>query len=89
MKDRYDETHFSQEHRFAIGIDRKTDEFYLAIPVSNGAVDYDEEYHITPEQYESFSADLASALDFVEGCRRREHDAQLIYPPSDRRGSPI
>jgi hypothetical protein len=61
----------------------------LAIPVSNGVVDYDEQYHITAEQYESFSADLSSALPFVEECRRREHDDQLIYPPSDRRGSPV
>ncbi len=62
MKTRYAETYFSREHQFAIGIDRKAGGYYLAIPVSNGVVDYDEQYRITPEQYQSFSADLASAL---------------------------
>ncbi|MFS0899143.1 hypothetical protein [Mycolicibacterium litorale] len=89
MKSRYAETHFSREHRFAIGIDRKTGGYYLAIPVSNGVVNYDEQHHITSQQYEAFSSDLTSALPFVEGCRRRQYDEQLIYPPSDRRGSPV
>ena len=47
MKNRYDETHFSADHRFSIGNDLKTGGYYLAIPVSNGVVDYDEQYHIT------------------------------------------
>jgi hypothetical protein len=89
VKNRYDETHFSAQHRFSIGNDLKTGGCYLAIPVSNGVVDYDEQYHITAHQYRAFAADLNSALDFVEGCRRREHDDQLIYPPGDRRGSPV
>jgi len=89
MKDRYHETHFSAEHRFSIGNDLKTGGHYLAIPVSNGVVDYDEQYHITEDQYRSFAANLDSALEFVQGCRRREHDDQLIYPPGTRRGSPI
>lgn len=89
MKNRYDETLFSAEHRFSIGSDNKTGGYYLAIPVSNGVIDYDERYHITVEQYRAFVADLTSALDFVGGCRRREHDDQLIYPPVDRRGSPV
>ena len=86
MQNRYAETHFSHEHRFAIGVDQKAGGHYLAIPVSNGVVDYDELYDLTPEQYKEFSANMASALDFVDGCRRREHDDQLVYPPGDRRG---
>jgi hypothetical protein len=88
MKSRYDETHFSQ-HRFSMGNDLKTGGYYLAIPVSNGVVDYEEQYHITAEQHRAIAGDLNSALGFVEGCRRREHDDQLIYPPGDRRGFPI
>lgn len=89
MKNRYDETHFSADYRFSIGNDLKTGGHYLAIPVSNGVVDHEEQYHITAEQYDAFAAELDSALGFVEGCRRREHDNQLIYPPGDRRGSPV
>lgn len=69
--------HFSREHQFAIGIDRKAGGYYLAIPVSNGVVDYDEQYRITPEQYQSFSADLASPSL-----------AQVIFaPPAPGEGS--
>lgn len=88
VKSRFVETYISQEQRYAIGIDQKVGGHYLAIPVSNGVVDYDEHYRLTPDQYQGFSRDSASALEFVEECRRREHDDQLIYPPSDRRGSP-
>lgn len=89
MKNRYDETHFSAQHRFSIGNDLKTGGYYLAFPVSNGIVDYDEQYRLTAEQYERFSSDLNSALGFVAECRRREHDDQLIYEPGERRGTPI
>lgn len=89
MNTRYVERFFSREHRYSIGEDRKTGGYFLAIPVSNGVVDYDEQYHITPEQYRSFLADESAAVGFVEECRRREHDDQLIYPPSERRGEPI
>lgn len=89
MNNRYVETRFSREHRFSIGDDMKTGGHYLAIPVSNGVVDYDEQYHITPEQYRLFLADMTAAVSFVEECRRRGHDDQLIYPPSERRGEPI
>jgi hypothetical protein len=89
VKNRFDETHFAAEHRFSIGNDLKTGGHYLAIPVSNGVVDYDEQYQISADQYRAFTADLDSALGFVGGCRRREHDNELIYPPGNRRGSPI
>lgn len=89
MKTRYVERFFSREHRYSMGEDRGTGGYFLAIPVSNGVVDYDEQYHITPEQYRSFLADEDAAVVFVEESRRREHDDQLIYPPSERRGEPI
>jgi hypothetical protein len=89
VKNRYGETHFSVDRRFSIGNDLETGGHYLAIPVSNGVVDYDEQYYISAEQYHTFAADLSSAADFLDGCRRREHDDQLIYVPLVRRGSPI
>jgi hypothetical protein len=48
VENRYDETHFSAEQRLSIGTDLETDGYYLAIPVSNGAVDYDEQRNPTP-----------------------------------------
>ena len=87
MKNRNGETHFSADHRFSIANDLKTGGHFLAIPVCNGVVDFDEQYHLSADQDQSYAADLNLALEFVEGCRRREHDDQLIYPPGTRRGS--
>jgi hypothetical protein len=50
MKNRFDETHFSGGHD-------------LAIPVRGGVVDYEEQYHLTAEQYRAVAADLAWGLD--------------------------
>jgi hypothetical protein len=88
-RQRFSETYFSREHRFSLGNDLKTGGHYLAIPVSSGVVDYDEQYFITAAQFLLFSDEPTSALDFVEACRRREHDDVLIYSPNKRRGSPI
>ncbi len=89
MPKRYQETYFSREHRYSVGNDLKTDGHYLAIPVSNGVVDYDEQYTISAEQYELFLADQSAAVEFVEACRLRRHDDQLIYPPGTNRGTPV
>ena len=86
MKNRYDETHFSAVHRFSIKNDLKTGDYFLAMPVTTGVVDHDEQYRLSADQYRAFAADLNSAVEFVEACRRREHDDQLIYPPGRGEG---
>jgi len=88
-RQRFSETYFSNEHRFSVGIDLVKGGHYLAIPVSNGVVDYDEQYFITAAQFLQFAAEPDTALNFVEACCRREHDDLLIYSPGERRGSPI
>lgn len=65
MNKRFHDTHFSAERRFSIGHDSRTGGHYLAIPLSNGVVDYEEQYVISDEQYRGFAAVLGSALDFV------------------------
>jgi hypothetical protein len=57
--------------------------------VSNGIVDYEEYYEITPEQYETFLNDKAAAVEFVESCRRHERDDLLIEKPGSNRGTPV
>jgi hypothetical protein len=89
MKKRFEETYFSREDRYSLGIDLKVDGHFLAIPVSNGVVDYNEQYALTPDQYQLFTTDHAAAVQFVEECRRREHDDQLIYEPGTNRGTPV
>jgi hypothetical protein len=89
MKNRFEETSYSSEHRFSLGNDTKTGGHYLTIPVSNGVVDYNEQYGITTEQFQLFSTDLGAAVEFVEACRRRDHDDQLNYQPGTNRGTPV
>lgn len=88
-KDPFSEISFSVAHRFSFGSDLHTGEFYLAIPVSNGAVDYNEHYRVSTEVAGSFATDLQSCIAFAEACRRREHDDLLLYQPGERRGDPI
>ncbi|BBX06526.1 hypothetical protein [Mycolicibacterium aichiense] len=89
MAKRYEPTYFSKEHRYSMGNDLKTGGHYLAIPVSNGLAEYNEEYFLLPGQYEEFMRDPSAALKFVEACRARQHDEQLIYVQNGKRGEPL
>lgn len=79
----------SREYRFSIGTVRETGEKYLSIPVSNQRVDYEEYYRIDPDMFDHICADPATALTFVERCRRREEDARLIHAPGADRGAAL
>lgn len=79
----------SREHRFSIGVVSETGEHYVAIPVSNRRVDYEEYYRIDREMAERFAANPDDALPFVERCRRREEDFRLIHQPGADRGTAL
>jgi len=79
----------SREHRFSLGIEARSGQPYVSIPVSNQLVDYEEFYAIDQGMFDRFLADAGEALAFVERCRRREEDARLFYQPSSRRGTPV
>ena len=83
------DTYFSRESRYSLGIDLDTDGHYASLPVSNGVVDYEEYFALTPDQYSLFLADPVAAEAFIEECRRREHDALLILKPGSNRGTPV
>ena len=86
---KFKDTFFSREDRYSLGVEQDSGRNYVSIPVSNGLVDYEEYYTITPEQYETFLADKLAAVDFVESCRRREQDALLMQKPGTNRGTPV
>ncbi|UAJ81653.1 hypothetical protein IT072_17560 [Leifsonia sp. ZF2019] len=79
----------SREHRFSLGTDADSGTPYASLPVSNGVVDYEEYYRLSPEQYARFLADHGAALAFVEDCRRHEHDDLLLQQPGWNRGTPV
>jgi hypothetical protein len=66
-----------------------SDRHYASIPVSSGIVDYEESYEITADQYQTFLSDRDAAIEFVESCRRHEHDDLLIERPGSNRGTPV
>lgn len=79
--------HFSREHRYAIGTELDSGRHYLAIPVSNALVDYEEHYVLTDRQFRDFLHDSAAARAFADSCRRRELDDLLFRQPGSDRGT--
>lgn len=89
MAKRFEPAYFSDDRRYSLGNDLKTGVHYLAIPVGNGIIEYPEQYWLKPGQYDEFVSSQSAVLAFVEECRARQHDDQLVYPPSDIRGRPL
>ncbi|WP_081292887.1 hypothetical protein [Mycobacterium colombiense] len=86
---KFDDTYFSREDRYSIGIESTSGRYYASIPVSNGIVDYEEYYELTPDQYQQFLGDRKTAVEFIEACRRHEHDDLLLQQPGNNRGTPV
>lgn len=74
--------------KYSLGIESTTGRLYASIPVSNGIVDYEEYYEITPEQFQVFSRSEDAAIEFADAGRRREHHDLLTHKPGRFRGTP-
>lgn len=85
----YNDTFFSREDRYSIGIETASAQHYVSIPVSNGVFDYEEFYKISADQYQGFLDNRDAAIEFVESCRRHECDDLLIEKPGWNRGTPV
>jgi hypothetical protein len=86
---KFEDTYFSREDRYSIGVESTSGRYYASIPVSNGIVDYEEYYELTQDQYREFLRDRGTAIKFIEACRRREHDYLLLQRPGSNRGTPV
>ena len=86
---KFDDTYFSRDDRYSIGVEATSGRYYASIPVSNRIVDYEEYYELTEDQYRNFLRDRGAAIEFVEACRRREHDDLLLQRPGSNRGTPV
>lgn len=89
MSKRFNIIETNSSGRYSIGVDTSQNIHFLAIPVANRLVDYEEYYSLSQDEYENFLADDAAASSFAEQCRRREMDARLILQPGSDRGAPI
>jgi hypothetical protein len=76
-------------NKYSLGVESTSGRYYVSIPVSNGLVDYEEYYELSQGQYDDFLRDSAAAIEFVEACRRREHDDLLLQQPGNNRGTPV
>lgn len=83
------DAYFSRGNRYALGVEEETGRYYASLPVSNGVVDYEEYYELTKGQLDHFRADPDDAIEFIEACRRREHDDLLMQKPGWNRGTPV
>jgi hypothetical protein len=86
---KFEDTFFSSEDRYSIGVESISGRYYASIPVSNGIVDYEEYYDLTRDQYDEFLHNSAAAIAFIEACRRRERDGLLFQRPGTNRGTPV
>ncbi len=84
---KFNDTYTSQAHRFSLGIELASWQFYLSIPVSNALVDYEEYYRIDQARYTAWLQDPSAALPIVVRCRRRELDHALMMQPGTQRGT--
>lgn len=86
---KFDDTYFSREDRYSLGVESDSGRYYASIPVSNGIVDYEEYYELTYDQYQTFLDHRGAAIEFVESCRRHERDDLLLEKPGSNRGTPV
>ncbi|TXH25079.1 MAG: hypothetical protein E6R06_10350 [Mycobacterium sp.] len=83
---RFSDVFVSREDRYSIGTELDSGTGYVSIPVSNGLADCEEYYAISTQQSEVFLADRTAAIEFVEACRRHQHDDLLIQKPRRQQG---
>lgn len=88
-KSRFKDLYFSREYFYALGIDEDTGWHYLAIPVDNGRITYEERYRIDQATFDRYLADPQAAIGFAQRCRDRQADDALFYQPSKIRGEPM
>lgn len=86
---KFEDTYFSRDDRYSLGIESVSGRYYASIPVSNGIVDYEEYYELTQDQYRNFLIDDTAAIEFIQACRNREHDDLLLQRPGSNRGTPV
>lgn len=82
------DVYVNRADRFSVGVEQESGKYYVAIPVRNDFVDYDEYYEISLDQFTAFRQDPALALTFVIACRERKEDSRLMMQPGRLRGWP-
>jgi hypothetical protein len=85
---KFDDLFVFRKDRFSIGQETGSGRYYLAFPVSNGLVEYEEYYELSKEEFERFSRGLAEMRKLAQDCKDHKEDGRLIMKPGSKRGSP-
>ena len=86
---KFKDLYISRVDRFSVGIEEDSGTYYVSIPVSNGFVDYEEYYQVSPDVLDKIAIDYKGFMKTVEACRSRQMDKYLIVKPGKKRGNPI
>lgn len=80
------ETVASESGGFALGVERRKNQPYLEIRVRTRLGTGREHYRLTPDEYERFVGDHATAAAFAAECRNGTHDDRRFVTGRRRRG---
>jgi hypothetical protein len=86
---RFVDSHVDQERRFSIGREDASGRYYLAIPVANRLVDYEEYYEISQAVHDAYPTNIDALNRFADRCRARECDELLFLQPGGDRGAAV
>ena len=76
----------SREHRFSIGRETETGRCYIAIPVANRLVDYEEYFEISLDVLADYPRNISELIALAGKCRAHLCDHLLLVRPGADRG---
>ncbi|WP_105566197.1 hypothetical protein [Microbacterium halophytorum] len=82
---RFRTTFVSPQHAFGLGVEEESGVPFLDLVVATDDARLTEQYRLTQEQYDRFSADPVQALDFVAACIARRNEDLLFGPVAEER----
>ena len=85
---RFETSTVNRENRYSLGQELESGKFYLAIPVSNSRVDYEEYYEVGKEFHDAYPSNTVEVEKFVQSCRAHQKDSLLFIKPGSDRGVP-
>ncbi len=74
---------------FSLGLNEQSGQYFIAIPVSNSMVDYQEFYEIDQTIVDQYPSNIELVKAVAEKCRKRLMDEFIIEKPGRDRGFPV
>ncbi len=82
MANRFTDLFVSREYQFSLGVDEQAGSRYLSTPITKNGLhhlaEYEAYYRIEAEEFARFRNDPASAVEFIDTCRKNGHRDRLI-----------